>query len=173
MINPEVILVNDKDEVIGFEDKLIAHQKGLKHRAISNLIFNTKGEWLLQKRATNKYHSGGLWTNTCCSHPYPKESTQLAAERRLLEEMGMKTELQYLFDFSYTVKIDNELTENELDHVFIGKTDEPPIINIEEACDYAYISTERLTKEIKEHPERYTEWFKIIFDKVNSLDIKF
>ena len=123
MINPKVILVNDTDDVIGFEDKLIAHQKGLKHRAISVLIFNSKGEWLLQKRAINKYHSGGLWTNTCCSHPYPEEVTQTSAERRLMEEMGMKTELNYLFHFSYCVVLDNELSENELYHVYIGKTD--------------------------------------------------
>lgn len=173
MINPEVILVNDKDEVIGFEDKLVAHEKGLKHRAISVLIFNSSGEWLLQKRAISKYHSGGLWTNTCCSHPYPEETTRTSAERRLMEEMGMKTELNYLFDFSYCVELDNNLTENELDHVFIGKTDKKPNINTDEACDYRYITTELLEKEIKTHPERYTEWFKIIFDKVNSLDIKF
>ena len=90
-----------------------------------------------------------------------------------MEEMGMKTELNYLFDFSYCVELDNNLTENELDHVFIGKTDKKPNINTDEACDYRYITTELLEKEIKTHPERYTEWFKIIFDKVNSLDIKF
>ena len=90
MINPEVILVNDVDEVVGFEDKLIAHQKGLMHRAISVLIFNSEGKWLLQQRANDKYHSGGLWTNTCCSHPYPNESTQTSAERRLMEENERK-----------------------------------------------------------------------------------
>lgn len=169
MINPKVILVNDNDEVIGFEDKLVAHQKGLKHRAISVLLFNEKGEWLLQKRAFNKYHSGGLWTNTCCSHPFPKENTQASAERRLMEEMGMKSDLNYLFDFSYCVKLDNELTENELDHVFIGKSEKLPILNKEEACDYRYISSEALGKEIHDQPENFTEWFKIIFDKLKTI----
>jgi isopentenyl-diphosphate delta-isomerase len=172
MINPEVILVNENDEVIGFEDKLIAHQKGLKHRAISVLVFNTKGEWLLQKRALHKYHSGGLWTNTCCSHPYPEETTQISAERRLMEEMGMKSKLNYVFDFSYCVKLDNELTENELDHVFIGKTNDLPNINEEEASDYRYVDTKTLKIELKDSPNNFTEWFKIIFAKVNEINLK-
>ena len=172
MINPEVILVNENDDVMGFEDKLVAHQKGLMHRAISILIFNSKGEWLIQRRALDKYHSGGLWTNTCCSHPYPNESTQASAERRLMEEMGMATKLSFLFDFRYCVELDNELTENELDHVFIGKTENEPILNPEEACDYKYISTHDLENDLKEHPEKYTEWFKIIFDKMKTVEFK-
>ena len=173
MINPKVILVNDTDDVIGFEDKLVAHQKGLKHRAISVLLFNKKGEWLLQRRALNKYHSGGLWTNTCCSHPYPEESTQTSAERRLMEEMGMVVELNYLFEFSYCIKLDNDLTENELDHVFIGTSEKLPKLNIAEACDYRYITSETLDKEIKDTPENFTEWFKIIFDKVKTFNLKY
>ena len=173
MINPKVILVNDTDDVIGIEDKLIAHQKGLKHRAISVLIFNSKGEWLLQKRALNKYHSGGLWTNTCCSHPYPEESTQTSAERRLMEEMGMVEELNYLFEFSYCIKLDNELTENELDHVFIGTSENLPKLNIAEACDYRYITTETLEEEINDTPEHFTEWFKIIFGKVKTFNLNY
>jgi isopentenyl-diphosphate delta-isomerase len=171
MISPEVILVNDLDEVIGFEDKLVAHQKGLKHRAISVLIFNGKGEWLLQKRASNKYHSGGLWTNTCCSHPYPNESTQISAERRLMEEMGMETNLSYLFDFSYCVELDNELTENELDHVFVGKTDDLPRLNSNEASDYKYVSTKDIQEALNMNPEYYTEWFKIIFKKMKEINL--
>jgi isopentenyl-diphosphate delta-isomerase len=172
MINPEVILVNDVDEVVGFEDKLIAHQKGLMHRAISVLIFNSEGKWLLQQRANDKYHSGGLWTNTCCSHPYPNESTQTSAERRLMEEMGMETQLSYSFDFKYCVKLDNDLTENELDHVFIGQSDVLPNPNPKEASGYKYMSRFEIEKDLMNNPESYTEWFKIIFNKMKELNIK-
>lgn len=171
-MNPEVILVNDLDEVVGFEDKLVAHQKGLLHRAISVLIFNSKGEWLLQQRANDKYHSGGLWTNTCCSHPYPNESTQTSAERRLMEEMGMEAQLSYLFDFKYCVKLDNELIENELDHVFIGESDVLPNLNPEEASDYKFASKSDIEKGLIECPENYTEWFKIIFNKMKEINLK-
>ncbi len=170
MIDPEVILVNDQDEVIGFEDKLVAHQKGLKHRAISVLIFNLKGEWLLQRRAFNKYHSGGLWTNTCCSHPYPQESSKVSAVRRLKEEMGMTVDLNFLFDFSYKVSLDNDLIENELDHVFIGKTDDLPLLNAEEASDYKYVSTKDLEIDLNQNPDSYTEWFKIIVNKMKEIN---
>jgi isopentenyl-diphosphate delta-isomerase len=171
MIKPEVILVNDQDEILGFEDKLVAHQKGMKHRAISVLIFNSNGDWLLQRRAFDKYHSSGLWTNTCCSHPYPHESTKASAERRLQEEMGMEVNLNFLFDFSYCVKLDNNLTENELDHVFVGESDDLPIINSEEAADYLYISGNDLEKDILNNPNGYTEWFKIIVDKMKELTL--
>jgi isopentenyl-diphosphate delta-isomerase len=172
MLNPEVILVDDNDEVIGFEDKLVAHQKGLKHRAISVLLFNNSGDWLIQKRAKEKYHSGGLWTNTCCSHPYPNENTKDSANRRLEEEMGMEANLSYAFNFSYNVNLDNDLIENELDHVYIGFTENIPRLNPEEASDYKYCSTEFLEKDIENYPNKYTEWFKIIFDKVKMLDLK-
>lgn len=172
MDKPEVILVNDQDEVIGFEEKLLAHEKGLKHRAISVLVFNKNGDWLLQRRAFDKYHSGGLWTNTCCSHPYPHETTKVSAERRLMEEMGMKVKLNFLFDFSYCVKLDNNLIENELDHVFVGESDELPILNPEEASDYMYISTEDLKKDIQTNSAAYTEWFKIIVAKMNELNLR-
>ncbi len=165
-MNIDVILVDDQDENIGLLPKLEAHEKGLLHRAISVFIFNTKGEMLLQKRQLHKYHSGGLWTNTCCSHPLPNESTLEAANRRLLEEMGMKTRLNYLFKFKYHANLDHNLIEHELDHVFFGITDQPPQLNDEEVSDYKYISAESLKIEVSRNPEHFTEWFKICLDNV-------
>ncbi|MGV6861859.1 MAG: isopentenyl-diphosphate Delta-isomerase [Putridiphycobacter sp.] len=164
----QVVLVNHKDEVVGFENKLVAHQKGLMHRAISVLVFNEKGEWLLQKRAKDKYHSGGLWTNTCCSHPYPNESVENAAKRRLIEEMGLDVDVKFLYHFHYNIKVDNNLSENELDHVFIAKTNSAPQLNPDEASDFKYISTANLEKDIAENPENYTGWFKIIFNETKT-----
>lgn len=131
-----VILVNENDQAIGTMEKMMAHQEAKLHRAISVFICNTNGDWLLQRRALHKYHSGGLWTNTCCSHPYPGESDIDAATRRLNEEMGMFSEVKELFSFIYKEKLDNELTEHELDHVFIGVTDTIPTINKEEVAEY-------------------------------------
>ena len=120
MEEPLVVHVNSNDEVLGFYPKMLVHEKAMLHRAVSILIFNSKGEWLLQKRAKSKYHSGGLWTNACCSHPYPKEDVKVAAERRLVEEMGMTVELEKSFDFIYKKELNKGLTEHEFDHVFIG-----------------------------------------------------
>src|SRR5215468_430433 len=114
----QVILVNELDEEIGTMEKLSAHEQGVLHRAISVFIFNEKGEMLLQQRASRKYHSGGLWTNACCSHPHPGEATHAAALRRLKEEMGFETSLKKAFDFVYKTSFDNGLTEHEFDHVF-------------------------------------------------------
>lgn len=161
-----VIQVNEDDEVLGFLPKMEAHEKGALHRAVSILIFNSKGEWLLQRRAKEKYHSGGLWTNTCCSHPYPDEEVEQAATRRLKEEMGMRCELQKQFSFTYKAVLDSGLTEHEIDHVFTGVTDVPPELNKEEACDWKYMDTNALRKDIIDNPELYTEWFKILFPKV-------
>jgi len=169
MQNNQVVLVNENDEAIGVEDKLLAHQKGLKHRAISVLVFNDLGEWLLQKRAEHKYHSGNLWTNTCCSHPYPNEDIKLAAIRRLKEEMGIFVDVEYSYSFNYEVELDNDLIENELDHVFIARTNQVPIINKEEASDYKYVSTAVLNDDIEKNPQLYTEWFKMIFEKLKDL----
>jgi isopentenyl-diphosphate delta-isomerase len=165
----QVVLVNENDEVVGVEDKLLAHQKGLKHRAISVLVFNELGEWLLQKRAANKYHSGNLWTNTCCSHPYPEEDIKLAAIRRLEEEMGIFADVEYLYSFNYEVELDNNLIENELDHVFIARTNQLPILNENEASDYKYVSTKVLKEDIEKNPQAYTEWFKMIFEKLKDV----
>lgn len=160
-----VILVSESDQPIGEMEKMEAHLKGRLHRAISVFIFNSKGELLLQKRANHKYHSGGLWTNTCCSHPRPGEETLVAAKRRLNEEMGMEAEIKHSFSFKYKAHLDNELIEHEFDHVFTGIADVAPIINPEEVSDYTYLNIEDIQREIEDKPTNYTEWFKIIFNE--------
>jgi isopentenyl-diphosphate delta-isomerase len=147
-------------------EKQEAHVKGLLHRAFSVFIFNDKNELLLQRRAVNKYHSGGLWTNTCCSHPRQNEKTEDAAKRRLLEEMGLRSTLKKQFDFVYKAKLDNNLYEHELDHVFFGFTNDLPIINPEEVEEYTYKTLEDIGNEMKAIPDKYTEWFKICFREV-------
>ena len=162
-----VILVDDADNETGTMEKIEAHQKALLHRAISVFLCNSKGEWLLQRRALDKYHSIGLWTNTCCSHPFPGESELEAAHRRLKEEMGLKAELKEVFWFTYKEALDNELTECELDHVFVGFTDEHPKINTNEVIDWKYLDYEDLAGDIANYPHRYTAWFKMIFERVH------
>lgn len=162
----KVILVDKNDNEVGTMEKQEAHVKGLLHRAFSVFIFNDKNELLLQRRAVNKYHSGGLWTNTCCSHPRQNEKTKDAAKRRLLEEMGMRSTLKKQFDFIYKAKLDNNLYEHEFDHVFFGFTNDLPIINQEEVQEYTYKNLEDIGNEMKTIPEKYTEWFKICFREV-------
>ncbi|MBA3664235.1 MAG: isopentenyl-diphosphate Delta-isomerase [Bacteroidetes bacterium] len=165
----QVILIDENDVQIGLCGKLLAHESGQLHRAISVFIFNQKNEMLLQRRAQTKYHSGGLWTNACCSHPRPGESIEKAAQRRLKEEMGIEADsLFYAFHFIYKAKLDKGLTEHELDHVFIGKTDEQPKPDPAEVCEYKYLSVEEIKEDLKQHPEKYTYWFKRIFEKVIS-----
>lgn len=157
-----VILVDENDTAIGAMDKLEAHEKACLHRAFSVFIFNSDGKLLLQKRADSKYHSGGLWTNTCCSHPAPGQDTVEAAHQRLMMEMGMDTELEYVLKFKYRSAYENGLTEHEIDHVFIGHTDDIPDVNPEEVSAYKYVSLEDLQVDIDLHPEIYTTWFRII-----------
>jgi len=171
-MNNQVVLVNENDDEIGLMPKLEAHQKGVLHRAFSIFIFNTKGEMLLQQRAFGKYHSEGLWSNTCCSHPYPNESTLNAAKRLLYEEMGMHSSLHFLYSFRYEATLDKGLIEHELDHIFWAISDAEPQLNREEVLDYKYIPVKDLQKDIRERPEQYTEWFKICLDDVIS-KIKF
>ncbi|SRR3989344_5367478 len=161
----EVILVDSNDQPLGKMEKLEAHQKGLLHRAFSVFIFNQNNELLLQQRALEKYHSGGLWTNTCCSHPSPSGSLELAGAKRLFEEMGFTTELSRLFAFEYRVELDNQLIEHEYDHVLIGKYDGDVIPNPEEVMAYRWISIEDLLSEMKQHPDGFTSWFKIILNE--------
>ncbi|MCD4794025.1 MAG: isopentenyl-diphosphate Delta-isomerase [Bacteroidales bacterium] len=161
-----IILVDKNDKKTGQISKLEAHLKGLLHRAFSVFIFNSHGEILMQQRAFDKYHTPGLWTNTCCSHPKPDENTLSAANRRLSEEMGLKTELKYLFKFQYYAKFNNNLTENEIDHIFIGYSDELPKINKHEVNDYKYMKPSEIIIEIKTNPENYTIWFRLIFEKL-------
>ena len=162
-----VILVNEKDKPIGVEEKLKAHLEGKLHRCFSILILNSKGEILIQKRAETKYHSPGLWSNTCCSHPRPNEKIIEAAKRRLKEEMGIETVLNEIFKFSYRAKIGN-LIENEIDHVFFGRFDGNPIVNKKEVGDWRWINLKDLKKDLKENPEKYTFWFRKILENANK-----
>ncbi len=163
-----VILVDTNDNEIGTMQKMEAHQKAQLHRAISVFICNPDGDWLLQRRALHKYHSKGLWTNTSCSHPFPGESSLDAANRRLWEEMGLKADLVEIFSFTYKEMLDNELTENELDHVFFGITNDKPDINTNEVNDWKYVTFNELEADIKKNPENYTVWFLKIFKRVHK-----
>lgn len=165
MQEEKVILVNEKDEAIGLMPKMEAHEKALLHRAFSVFILNDKNEVMLQKRAAHKYHSPSLWTNTCCSHQRDGEDSIQAGERRLKEEMGFTVPLKELFSFIYKAPFDNGLTEHELDHVLIGYYNDAPEINRDEVSDYCYKSLEAIKEDITIHPEAYTVWFKIIFEK--------
>jgi len=167
-MNERVILVDQSDQEIGTVEKMSAHELGLLHRAISVFLFNDKGELLLQKRASSKYHSGGLWTNTCCSHPRVGEANMDAAIRRLKEEMGICSDLYDAFSFTYKSLFKNGLTEYEFDHVFIGSSEHIPQLNPEEAEDYRYSQIHDVIKDVKQHPEQYTEWFKIAIYKVDE-----
>ena len=158
----QVILVDQYDKEIGQMEKLEAHEKGLLHRAFSVLIFNSTGEILLQKRADCKYHSAGLWTNTCCSHPQPNESLEEASKRRLKEEMGIDLQPFFAFKFLYKVALDKGLTEHELDHVFFGIYNGLPKLNESEASDWKFMKVEDLKQEMINQPNQFTHWFKLI-----------
>lgn len=157
-----VILVDDQNNEIGVMEKQEAHEKALLHRAFSVFIFNDKGELLLQQRALTKYHSAGLWTNTCCSHPRVGEQTKDAAKRRLKEEMGIEVELTERFSFIYKAPFSNGLTEHELDFIYTGIYDQNPEINKQEVNNYRWLSLKEVQQEIAAYPEKYTAWFKII-----------
>ena len=162
----EVILVNENDIVIGTMEKLEAHKKGLLHRAFSVFIFNDKNELLLQRRALNKYHSGGLWTNTCCSHPRPNENILNAANRRLVEEMGFEAELTFKTSFIYNTEFENGLTEHEFDHIFFGTHNVNPKINADEVDSFSWLTIEDVNQKIKQNPNEFTSWFKIALEKL-------
>jgi isopentenyl-diphosphate delta-isomerase len=164
----EVILVNEKDAPTGVLEKMEAHEKGLLHRAFSIFIFNSRGEMLLQQRALNKYHSGGLWTNACCSHPLPGEVTLIAAQRRLQEEMGFNVPLEKVFDFIYKCEFDNGLTEHEFDHVWAGEYDGGVLFNQEEVMDVCYKRMQELGESLITHPQKYTAWFHLAFPKIEN-----
>ena len=157
-----LILVDENDNELGLMEKMEAHQKGLLHRAFSVFLLNDSNQLLLQKRALDKYHSPGLWTNTCCSHPRKNEKVIDAGHRRLFEEMGIKSELKPFTSFVYKAEFDNSLTEHELDHVYLGKSDDLPELNPEEAMEYKFVNPDRLIEDMKENPSNYTVWFRII-----------
>lgn len=160
-----VVLVDENDQVIGQMEKMEVHQKALLHRALSVMIFNSNNELLLQKRAYSKYHSGGLWTNTTCSHPRPEETILEAGSRRLNEEMGMRCELKQAFSFIYRAELDQGLTEYELDHVIIGFSDQTPHLNLEEASAFKWMSISDLKNDMAQNQQLYTVWFKILINQ--------
>lgn len=162
LMEKKVVLITPKDEVLGLMDKQEAHEKGLLHRAFSVFLFNNKGEMLLQKRADCKYHSPNQWTNACCSHPRDGETYHEAGLRRLNEELGISTEIEEKFHFTYKADVGQGLWEHELDYVFVGNYEGEFNLNPDEVSEVRYISLENLEKEIEENPENFTEWFKII-----------
>ena len=161
-----VVLVNENDTQIGIMEKMAAHIVPRLHRAFSIFIFNSKGELLLQQRALSKYHSPGLWTNTCCSHPRQGETLEEATARRLKEEMGMTCDMHEVFTFIYKAPVGLGLIEHEFDHVFFGQSDDIPVINTEEVANFKYMNLDDIAEDLKAHPELYTEWFKISFDEI-------
>ena len=165
-MNEQVILVDEQNNEIGVMPKLEAHQNGILHRAFSIFIFNSKNELLLQQRAFGKYHSAGLWSNTCCSHPSPGESTADAVSRRLKQEMGMACNLTPAFSFIYHATFNNGLIEHEYDSVYFGTSDVMPVINKDEVNDWKYISTIALQEDININSSQYTEWLKHCLENV-------
>jgi isopentenyl-diphosphate delta-isomerase len=164
----EIILVNEKDEAIGVMKKMEAHQKGVLHRAFSVFIFDKKGRMLLQQRSPGKYHGGSLWTNACCSHPWPGEKTEEAAIRRLEEELGFITPLKEIFSFIYQAPVENALIEHEFDHVFAGQYEGNIIPNQNEVTTYCYEEMEQIRWGIIHQPAKFTSWFKLAFPKIDA-----
>ena len=168
-----VVLVNENDQEIGIMEKQEAHIKGLLHRAFSVFAFNNKNELLIQQRAFSKYHSPGLWTNTCCSHPRQNEELIEAVKRRCIEEMGLIIDPKFQFSFIYKAVFENGLIEHEFDHVFFANVSSNPTINPTEVNSYKWISLNDLASDIAKNPKAYTEWFKICFEKVLTCFEKF
>jgi isopentenyl-diphosphate Delta-isomerase len=166
MQTEKVVLVDPYDRPRGTMEKIKAHQSGELHRAFSIFIFNSHGELMLQQRAFTKYHSGGLWTNTCCSHPRPGESPINAAHRRLKEEMGFDCHLNYAFNFIYRAELDNDLVEHELDYIFIGNYNGVPYPDKNEVRSWQLCNLQEIANKISAKPQQFTEWFKIIFSSV-------
>ena len=162
----QVVLVNEQDEAVGVAEKLHAHVEGVLHRAFSVFVFNDRGELLLQQRHPAKYHSGGLWSNTCCSHPRPGEPVEVAAQRRLQEEMGFVCPVRRLFGFVYRAEFAEGLVEHEYDHVFVGRFDGRPVPDAAEVADWRWIAPDALRQDVHAHPERYTYWFRLVLDRV-------
>lgn len=169
MEEQQVILVNEADEPIGIMEKLEAHRRGLLHRAFSVFIFDRKGRMLLQQRAAEKYHGGLLWTNACCSHPFPGETVEAAAQRRLREELGFQTPLQKAFAFTYRADVENGLTEHEFDHVFTGTYEGRIEADRSEVADVKYLEMEQIKSDLEKTPEKFTAWFRLAFGKVRRM----
>lgn len=165
----QLILVDEEDNETGAMEKLSVHQRGLLHRAFSVFIFNSKDELILQQRAEEKYHSAGLWSNTCCSHPVAGEEISNTIRRRMKEEMGLQCEVDFKFKFIYEIQFENGLTEHEYDHVYFGESDDIPVPDPAEVKDWRYISLEGLRKEISLNPQDFSEWLKICLPKVMNM----
>ncbi|MGB5942979.1 MAG: isopentenyl-diphosphate Delta-isomerase [Leeuwenhoekiella sp.] len=163
-----VILVDENDKEIGLMPKMEAHEKALLHRAFSVFVFNDKNELMIQQRALSKYHSPGLWTNTCCSHQRQGEDNITAGKRRLQEEMGFETKLKEELSFIYKAPFDNGLTEHEFDHILLGHFDGEPKINPDEVAAWKWVPLVELKQDILDNPQNYTAWFKIIFDRFSK-----
>lgn len=172
MVDKKVILVDEKDTPVGEMEKMEAHRKALLHRAFSVFVFNKKNELMLQQRAAGKYHSPLLWTNTCCSHPRPGETTETTAHRRLTEEMGFDCDLTEIFSFIYKEPLDQGLTEHEFDHVFVGIFNETPAINPDEVEAWKWMKMEDIASDLVKNPGNYTVWFRIAFERVRGYLIK-
>ncbi len=166
MVYEEVILVDELDNEVGTMEKIEAHEKALLHRAFSIFVFNDAGQMMLQRRALGKYHSPGLWTNACCSHPRPGESLAEATSRRIVEEMGFSCKMEKVFSFIYKAPFDHGLTEHELDHVFIGRYNDAPEINPEEVAEWKWMEIPGLLADLKANPDNYTVWFRIAMEQM-------
>lgn len=161
----DIILVDEQDEEVGSGEKMSVHKTGLLHRAFSIFVFNDKGEMMLQRRALDKYHSAGLWSNTCCSHPRPGEKTMDSAHRRLREEMGFDCDLSEKSSLTYKANL-GDLFEHEFDHIIFGKYDDEPKLNKDEVCDWKWIGVNEVKKDVLDNPNRYTYWFKAALEKI-------
>lgn len=168
MMEQPVLLVNERDEPVGTMEKMEAHRRGILHRAFSVFIFDRSGRMLLQQRAAGKYHGGGLWTNTCCSHPYPEEPVATAAVRRLQEEMGFTAPLEKIFHFTYRAEVENSLIEHEYDHVFAGEFEGTVAMNPDEVADFRYLSMPELKEALATEPKAFTSWFRLAFPRIES-----
>lgn len=168
MNNEEVILVDLNDTIVGAMEKIQAHKEGRLHRAISVLIFNSKQQLLLQKRSAKKYHSPGLWSNTCCSHPRLNEKTHQCATRRLKEEMGLDCPVEFLFNLTYKLYLENNLIEYEFDYIFIGKSDSLPHPDAKEVSEWRYADINTIEREISINPKAFAPWFKLILQQLKS-----
>lgn len=173
MVNENLIAVVDKaDNITGYLDKMEVHRKGVLHRAFSVVVINSSGEWLIQRRAAGKYHSGGVWTNSCCSHLRQGEKMDIAARERLRFEMGVDAELLYNNTFHYTARFDNGLTENEIDHIYIARWDGIPVPDSDEVMDWRWMAPAIIAKELSDNPEGWSVWFPYLFDIVSEQVLK-
>jgi isopentenyl-diphosphate delta-isomerase len=159
-----IALVDPQDQIVGYGDKLRVHREGTMHRAFSVVVVNGKGQWLLHRRALKKYHSGGLWTNTCCSHLGEGESMQEASRKRLLSEMGISVQPEFVDSFHYRASFDNGLIENEIDHVFIARWDGSPDPDPEEVMDWKWCSPEEIEEDLDARPQDFSAWFPMIYN---------